>query len=228
MDIKYGYGGKVLKAKGEAYIGIHKDVVKKFMGKASEDDKWKMYLVFDIANKFLNFATSDECSKGEEPKFPRFKNTKPGRELLEQDSHTPVRSNFLYLKPFYVRMSVGAALRFQDKVFWAHGKINKSAKFNLPKAKDANGEKIKGEGVSNFKSLKEILGSSTVWCLCPQELRNRSLAVTNAEELSSLSREERLKCRTYISITKAELFPITQIPFMEECVEIYKNEKKPL
>ena len=91
-DIKWGYGGKVLKAKGQAYIGIHKDVVKKYMGKASEDDKWKMYLVFDIANGFLNFATADECSTGEEPNFPKFAQTKPGKELLNQDGNTPRES----------------------------------------------------------------------------------------------------------------------------------------
>ena len=218
-DIKWGYGGKVLKAKGQAYIGIHKDVVKKYMGKASEDDKWKMYLVFDIANGFLNFATADECSTGEEPNFPKFAQTKPGKELLNQDGNTPIKSGFLYLKPFYVRMSAGAASKFGNKVFWAHGKINKSAKFNLPK-KDGDAA---GGGVKNFKGLKEILGSETVWCLCPRALEERSLAFTNPEELGELTEDEREKCKTYISILKTELFPISTIPFMKDCIEMYKN-----
>ncbi len=241
MEIRYGYGGTVLKTKGDAYFGIHKDVVKKFMGKSDQDDKWRMYLVFDIKNCFLNFATSKECSTGEEPKFKKMDPIM--KNLIANDASTPVKGGYLYLKPFYIRMSMGAMNMFRTKegseqVFWAHGKVNKSFASISKMTKhyeDKNysddddssmKDAVKKTGVKNFKDIRGVLGSKTVWCLCPTRLRSRTLAVTNKEDLVNLTLEEQKKCRSYVSLDKRELFPIHEIPFMEECIGIYKEGDK--
>ncbi len=201
-EVKLGYGGRVLKTKNkDAYIGIHKEVAKMMKSK-------KIYIVFDIENNYFNFASEAECSTGEEPKFKNFKET-IGKDLVASDGNTPIKSNNLYLKPFYIRMSNDAAKVFKGaKVFWAHGKINKSKEFNL------DGD------VKDFKGIREILGQGTVWCLCPQSMADRSLAVTNASDLADLTPEEQEKCKLYVSITKSELFPLNDIPYFKESCEL--------
>ena len=240
--VRLGYNGRVLKTKNkDAYFGIHKKIAEFMKTK-------KICIAFDIKNCELDFVKIEELGS-EKPDLKKFNQTKLGRELLKVDE-VPIRQgNLGPLKPFKIMMSTQAANILYKKAFWAHGKINKSKNFKLDGQqvanedsaylrdkygeikKDAAGNPLTKEGIRNsvdsledFK--KKVLGKGTIWCLCPNEMEKRSLAVTNPDYVEKLKPEEQEKCKLYVSIMKNELDVLFDIPYFRESCDVAMLDKE--
>ena len=247
VEVKLGYSGRVLKTVDkDAYIGIHKTVAQLMKNN-------KICIAFDVKNCEFTFVGFDELSGGR-PNFPGFKQTALGKKMMQRDADTPIKSNYLFLKPFKILMSSKADNFFKTQnIFWAEGKINKTKKFQLDNdiieqdsgIKKINGKiieeesNIKGVSVKKTKSLSEVLGKGTIWCLCPREMEKRTLAATNPDEVQDLienmekkikEKEDNLKtenlqklkkdCQSYVSIMKSELAKLDDIKFFKESCEL--------
>lgn len=205
-EVKLGYGGCVLKTLNkETYIGIHNTV-------ATLMKQNKICIAFDVKNCEFTFVEFDELNN-EKPNFPSFKQTALGKKMMQKDDDTPIKSNYLFLKPFKILMSNKADKFFKTQnIFWAHGKINKSKNFSI---NDKN-----TEGINSIDNLREILGKGTIWCLCPRNMEKRTLAATNPDDIKNLTPEEQEKCKLYVSIMKSELANLNDIKFFKESCEL--------
>lgn len=224
VNVKLGYGDRVLKTLNkDAYFGIQKDVAKLMI-------KNKICIAFDIENCELDFVGIDELGK-EKPNFKNFNQTEIGKKLLKQDNETPVKGGKLFLKPFKILMSNKAANFFNSqKIFFAHGKINKSKNFQLDgKKTDENLFEIDSKGNrrrivnKSIDDFRKILGKGTVWCLCHPKMEGRSLAATNPDDIKNLTPEEQKKCETYISIMKTELANLNEVPYFKESCDLVSS-----
>ena len=236
-EVKLGYNGCVLKTKNkDAYIGIHKTVAKLM-------NKNNICIAFDVKNYEFTFVELDELSGGR-PDFPGFKQTALGKKLLKKDRDIQIKGNYLSFPPFKILMSSKADNFFKTQnIFWAEGKINKTKNFKLDVLESENNEDLKGltstQDVKNTKSLSEVLGKGTIWCLCPRNMEKRTLAATNPDEVQDLieSMEKKIKekegnlkkedlqklkedCQSYVSIMKSELAKLDDIPYFKESCEL--------
>ena len=217
-EVKLGYSGCVLKTLNkDAYIGIHKTVAKLMKQN-------NICIAFDVKNCEFNFVELDELNN-ERPNFPGFKQTAIGKKMMQKDTDTPIKSNYLFLKPFKILMSSKADKFFKTQsIFWAHGKINKTKNFKSDILESENSEGLKNltstKGVKNISSLREVLGKGTIWCLCPREMEKRTLAATNPDDIKDLTPEEQEKCKLYVSIMKSELAKLDNIPYFKESCEL--------
>ena len=217
-EVKLGYSGCVLKTLNkDAYIGIHKTVAKLIKNN-------EICIAFDVKNCEFTFVGFDELSGGR-PNFPGFKQTAVGKKMMQKDADTPIKSNYLFLKPFKILMSSKADKFFKTQnIFWAHGKINKTKNFKLDVLESENNKDLEGltstQNVKNISSLREVLGKGTIWCLCPREMEKRTLAATNPDDIKDLTPEEQEKCKLYVSIMKSELAKLDDIPYFKESCEL--------
>ena len=216
-EVKLGYSGCVLKTLNkDAYIGIHKTVAK--LMKNNE-----ICIAFDVKNCEFTFVGFDELSG--RPNFLDFKQTALGKKMMQKDADTPIKSNYLFLKPFKILICSKADQFFKTQnIFFAHGKINKTKNFKSDVLESENNEDLKDltstKGVKNISSLREVLGKRTIWCLCPREMEKRTLAATNLDGIKDLTPEEQEKCKLYVSIMKSELAKLDDIPYFKESCEL--------
>ena len=159
-----------------------------------------IYLVFDIENSCLHFATEEECAKGTEPGSKKFFQIQAGKEM--GDAAVPMKSGFLFLKPYFVKISTKASMKFKPGAL-----------------------EIK-QGVKEKDSIEKTIDKCRlIWTVIDSQSDNfPTLQEKYPEEWDKLPDDKKAQLGNYILIDKNKLAKIEDVPYYKESIEYAKSK----
>ena len=162
----------------------------------------KISLVFDLENSCLHFATETECKSGEEPGSKKFMQTGAGKEYSKVPGKAPMKEGFLFLKPYYVKISTKAASHFKP------GKLE-----------------IK-QGVKEKKSFEDTVQKCRlIWVVVDGSSdKFPTLKETYGEKWDELEDSQKKALENYILIDKSKLADITKINYYQQSIDYAKSK----